>query len=233
MVWYPKSSEELAECSREFNIAGMPGCRGSTDATHIVMERCNYCLRQFHLGYKLHHIAYISRVPFLSRMPEDRTTTLDKKKQKVHTKMDTLCVKLMEEIWDSSYSGPKVWHHNNHGIIHEPTSSKRHLQRLEFHFTSTAWRVEETLRKKSSTPSCLLIRSLCLGQNNMARILVILLLHTSNPNLHRIKTNKLFWFKWSRMVNSVISTKLTSCSTLTSCIMNGWSTCRKELDVDD
>ena len=38
-------------------MAGFPGCIGSTDATHIVMERCEWRLRQLHLGYKLAHTA--------------------------------------------------------------------------------------------------------------------------------------------------------------------------------
>ena len=33
------------------------GCIGSTDATHIVMERLSYRLRHLHLGYKLVHTA--------------------------------------------------------------------------------------------------------------------------------------------------------------------------------
>ena len=47
------SPEELADCEQQFDLAGLPGCVGSTDATHIIIERCPYKLRQLHLGYKL------------------------------------------------------------------------------------------------------------------------------------------------------------------------------------
>ena len=49
----PMSPDELADCEQEFDLAGLPGCVGSTDATHIIIERCPYKLRQLHLGYKL------------------------------------------------------------------------------------------------------------------------------------------------------------------------------------
>ena len=38
-------------------MAGFPGCIGSSDASHIVMEVCPYRLHQLHLGYKLCHTA--------------------------------------------------------------------------------------------------------------------------------------------------------------------------------
>lgn len=47
------STDELSDCEQEFHIAGLPGCVGSTDARHIVIDRCLYKLRQLHLGYKL------------------------------------------------------------------------------------------------------------------------------------------------------------------------------------
>ena len=53
----PSTSEDLADCNLEFKMAGLPGCIGSTDATHVVMERCAYRLRQLHMGYKLSHTA--------------------------------------------------------------------------------------------------------------------------------------------------------------------------------
>ena len=36
-------------------MAGLPGCVGSTDATHVVIERCAYRLRNQHLGGKDSH----------------------------------------------------------------------------------------------------------------------------------------------------------------------------------
>ena len=38
----PIKKEELDDCSAEFKLAGLPGCIGSTDATHIIMESCSY-----------------------------------------------------------------------------------------------------------------------------------------------------------------------------------------------
>ena len=49
----PVSTDELQDCEQEFDLAGLPGCVGSTDATHIIIERCPYKLRQLHMGYKL------------------------------------------------------------------------------------------------------------------------------------------------------------------------------------
>ena len=49
----PFTSDDLSECEREYKKAGLPGCIGSTDATHIVIENAPYRLRQYHLGYKM------------------------------------------------------------------------------------------------------------------------------------------------------------------------------------
>ena len=56
-VQTPVSYDELKSCEREFMMAGFPGCIGSTDATHIIMEQCPFRLRQLHLGYKLAYTA--------------------------------------------------------------------------------------------------------------------------------------------------------------------------------
>ena len=39
-------------------MAGLPGCVGSSDATHVLLECCIFRLRQLHLGYKLAHTAH-------------------------------------------------------------------------------------------------------------------------------------------------------------------------------
>jgi hypothetical protein len=49
----PKTAEEAATHMHEFSKAGFNGCVGSTDATHFVIEKCQYRLRQNHLGGKL------------------------------------------------------------------------------------------------------------------------------------------------------------------------------------
>jgi hypothetical protein len=46
---------EAAHHTREYFIAGLPGCVGSCDATHIVFEKIKYRLRQSHLGFKSSH----------------------------------------------------------------------------------------------------------------------------------------------------------------------------------
>ena len=56
-VKFPSTVDELNDCTKEYNLAGFPGCIGSTDASHVVLERCEYKLRQLHLGYKLAHTA--------------------------------------------------------------------------------------------------------------------------------------------------------------------------------
>jgi len=48
----PQTVEELQDCENEYDIAGFPGCIGSTDATHIPLEKVCVSLRQAHLGFK-------------------------------------------------------------------------------------------------------------------------------------------------------------------------------------
>ena len=43
--------------SREFHEAGLPGCVGSMDASHVLLERVPQSLRQMHLGFKDSHTA--------------------------------------------------------------------------------------------------------------------------------------------------------------------------------
>ncbi len=42
----------LRECEHAYRIAGFPGCIGSTDATHIALEKISFKIRQSHLGFK-------------------------------------------------------------------------------------------------------------------------------------------------------------------------------------
>jgi DDE superfamily endonuclease len=51
-VSVPRTVEELRDCEAEYEIAGFPGCIGSTDATHIPLEKVCVSLRQAHLGFK-------------------------------------------------------------------------------------------------------------------------------------------------------------------------------------
>ena len=52
-VCSPNNSESLIDCEAKYKRAGFPGCIGSADASHIIIEKCSYWLRQMHLGYKL------------------------------------------------------------------------------------------------------------------------------------------------------------------------------------
>ena len=52
-VRLPTTLHDLRACEQEYNNAGFPGCIGSTDATHIPLEKVSYNLRQGHLGYKM------------------------------------------------------------------------------------------------------------------------------------------------------------------------------------
>ena len=53
MVTYPRVWEEAKRHMTEFGRAGLHGSVGSTDATHIGMERCFYRLKNHHSGGKL------------------------------------------------------------------------------------------------------------------------------------------------------------------------------------
>ena len=53
----PKTCEDARQHTAEYEMAGFPGAIGSTDATHIMLERVSYRLRQTHIGFKMSHTA--------------------------------------------------------------------------------------------------------------------------------------------------------------------------------
>ena len=53
----PTTAAEFNDIMSEFQEAGMPGCMGSCDATHIVLEKCSARLKNQHSGGKLAHTA--------------------------------------------------------------------------------------------------------------------------------------------------------------------------------
>jgi hypothetical protein len=53
----PFTSAEASSHMQEYSSAGFPGVVGSTDATHIMLERVNYRFCQAHLGFKMAHTA--------------------------------------------------------------------------------------------------------------------------------------------------------------------------------
>ncbi len=52
-VCMPTNAEEAADHMSEYFIAGLPGCVGSADATHVILEKCFHGLAQMHKGFKL------------------------------------------------------------------------------------------------------------------------------------------------------------------------------------
>ena len=49
----PATSREAGGHMAEYGLAGMPGAVGSTDATHVPLERVHHRFRQAHLGFKM------------------------------------------------------------------------------------------------------------------------------------------------------------------------------------
>ena len=53
----PETKEDAGNHIQEFIVAGYPGAVGSTDATHVVIKKCRYQIRQAHLGHKMNKTA--------------------------------------------------------------------------------------------------------------------------------------------------------------------------------
>ena len=56
-VRVPSRAEDARDHMHEYTAAGFPGAIGSTDATHIMLERVSHRFRQSHLGFKMCHTA--------------------------------------------------------------------------------------------------------------------------------------------------------------------------------
>jgi DDE superfamily endonuclease len=56
-IRYPETEEEVKDAMAEFSEAGFHGCIGSTDATHVILEKCSASLKNMHLGGKLSQTA--------------------------------------------------------------------------------------------------------------------------------------------------------------------------------
>ena len=48
----PVTVEDVESSAHEYNIAGFHGCCGSSDATHIIWEKCYAKLKNQHTGFK-------------------------------------------------------------------------------------------------------------------------------------------------------------------------------------
>lgn len=53
----PLTHQDALQHTGEYKLAGFPGAVGSTDATHILIERLQARFRQSHIGFKMSHTA--------------------------------------------------------------------------------------------------------------------------------------------------------------------------------
>ena len=53
----PRNCNEAQQHTSEYTMACFPGAIGRTDATHIMLKRVQYRLRQMHIGFKMSHTA--------------------------------------------------------------------------------------------------------------------------------------------------------------------------------
>jgi hypothetical protein len=71
----PRTGHDAREHTSEYAMAGFPGAIGSTDATHIMVERVAYRLRQTHIGFKMSHTARTYNITVNHRRQILATTT--------------------------------------------------------------------------------------------------------------------------------------------------------------
>ena len=51
-VHMPHTAADFRSCESEYAMAGFPGCIGSTDATHVPLDKVTASFRQVHIGFK-------------------------------------------------------------------------------------------------------------------------------------------------------------------------------------
>jgi hypothetical protein len=71
----PKTADDAKQHTPEYEKAGLPGCIGSMDATHILLEKVEYRLRQSHVGFKSSHTARSYNITVNNRRRILATTT--------------------------------------------------------------------------------------------------------------------------------------------------------------
>jgi hypothetical protein len=71
----PATSEEALQHIQDYERAGLPGCAGSMDATHILLEKVEYWLRQSHRGFKSSQTAQTYNITVSNRRKILATTT--------------------------------------------------------------------------------------------------------------------------------------------------------------
>jgi hypothetical protein len=71
----PKNNEDAQTHMHEMKLAGLHGAVGSTDATHIVLEKCSNRLKNAHLGGKMKHAARTYNITVNHRRRILSTTT--------------------------------------------------------------------------------------------------------------------------------------------------------------
>jgi len=52
-VVFPATTKEVAEHMHKYMLAGLNGCCGSMDVTHVLVDMCRHNLRQMHMGFKM------------------------------------------------------------------------------------------------------------------------------------------------------------------------------------
>ncbi len=58
----PETHADAQSHTGEYQLAGFPGAVGSTDATHVLIERLECRFRQSHIGFKMAHTARTYKV---------------------------------------------------------------------------------------------------------------------------------------------------------------------------
>jgi hypothetical protein len=74
-VLTPTTAHEASEHTQQYAKSGLPGCVGSIDATHNLLERVEYRLRQSHLGFKGSHTSRSYNITVNNRRKILATTT--------------------------------------------------------------------------------------------------------------------------------------------------------------
>ena len=71
----PTTAAKAAHHTKEYFIAGLPGCVGSCNATHTVFVKIEYQFRQSHLGFKSSHTSRAFNITVNNRRRILATTT--------------------------------------------------------------------------------------------------------------------------------------------------------------
>ena len=115
----PLTNEEMEDCQMEYLLAEFSGCIGSTDASHIVTERCAYRLRQMHLGFKLAHTSrtYNMTVNHRRRILSSTKGHPARFNDKTLILFDTFMMELRRGVYDNKHSFSLYDHDDDGNVI--------------------------------------------------------------------------------------------------------------------